>query len=111
MTLARVDLANLVYLAGALLAATVVSAVYLLRHRKPRSMEAAITAFSRELRALAPDSGSRRPPTTSTSVTPGSSQPADGARRRRSGPDGERARNHRTERARPAPEAGDGETG
>ena len=55
MMLAKVDLANLLYVVGALAAATVVSAIYVLHHRKPRSMESAIESFSRELRALAPD--------------------------------------------------------
>jgi hypothetical protein len=59
MTLARVDLANLVYVIGALVAASLVSGVYVLLHRKPKSMEAGIDAFSRELRALAPGRRSR----------------------------------------------------
>jgi hypothetical protein len=101
MMLASVDLANLVYLAGALLAATLGSAVYVLRHRKPRSMEAAINAFSRELRALAPDARSERAATSSTSVSPGGARSSVGPPRR---PANERAR-------RSAPEAGDGETG
>jgi hypothetical protein len=51
---------NLLYLIGALAVATLwISALYLLRHRKPKSLEAGIESFSRELRALAPD---RRPP-------------------------------------------------
>lgn len=100
MMLASVDLANLVYLAGALLAATLVSAVYVLRHRKPKSMEAAINAFSRELRALAPDARSERASTSSTSVSPGGARSSAAPRR----PANDRAR-------RRAPEAGDGETG
>src|SRR5260370_14127552 len=99
MMLASVDLANLVYLAGALLAATLVSAIYVLRHRKPRSMEAAINAFSRELRALAPDSRSERAASSSSSLSPGG--PRSPAPPGRSGND----------RAPPrAPETGD-ETG
>ena len=73
MTLAAVDLSNLLYLAGALVAATLVSAAYVLRHRRPRSMEAAINEFSRELRALAPDSEPRQPAATSR---PTASRPA-----------------------------------
>jgi len=97
--LAAVDLSNLVYLAGALLAATLVSAVYVLRHRKPRSMDAAINAFSRELRALAPDARSERTASSSSSVSPGGARsPAPPGR-----PGNDRAR-------RRAPETGD-ETG
>jgi hypothetical protein len=60
MTLGAVQIQNLLYLVGAVAVATLwISALYLLRHRKPRSMEAGIESFSRELRALAPD---RRPP-------------------------------------------------
>jgi hypothetical protein len=53
--LAALVLTNLLYVAGAVVVATLVSALYVLRHRKPKSMEAAIESFSRELRALAPD--------------------------------------------------------
>ena len=48
-------LSNLLYVVGAIVAATVVSAVVLLRHRRPKSLEAGIEMFSRELRALQPD--------------------------------------------------------
>jgi hypothetical protein len=59
MSLAAMQIQNLLYLIGALAVATLwISALYLLRHRKPRSLEAGIESFSRELRALAPD---RRP--------------------------------------------------
>jgi hypothetical protein len=57
---AAMDYQNLLYVAGALLVATLISALYVLRHRRPRSMEAGIESFSRELRALAPE---RRPGT------------------------------------------------
>jgi hypothetical protein len=57
VTLAALVLTNLLYVAGAVVVATLVSAMYVLRHRKPKSMEAAIESFSRELRALAPDEG------------------------------------------------------
>jgi hypothetical protein len=55
MTVAALVLTNLLYVAGAVVVATLVSALYVLRHRKPKSMESAIESFSRELRALAPD--------------------------------------------------------
>jgi hypothetical protein len=48
-------LANLLYVVAAVAVATVVSTLYVLRHRKPTSLEAGIESFSRELRALAPD--------------------------------------------------------
>jgi hypothetical protein len=66
--LAKVDLANLLYVVAALAVASLVSAVYVLVHRKPRSMEAGIESFSRELRALAPD---RRGRADRSTVAPG----------------------------------------
>lgn len=53
--LSALVLTNLLYVAGAVVVATLVSALYVLRHRKPKSMEAAIESFSKELRALAPE--------------------------------------------------------
>ena len=49
-------LTNLLYVVGAVVVATLVSALYVLSHRKPRSMEAGIESFSKELQALAPES-------------------------------------------------------
>jgi hypothetical protein len=104
VTLAAVDLSNLLYLAGALVAATLVSAGYVLRHRRPRSMEAAINEFSRELRALAPDSEPRQPAATSR---PTASGPAG-----ETGADAGSTARGRTDRARSrARERGDRETG
>jgi hypothetical protein len=48
-------MANLLYLAAAIVMAIVVSTFIVVRNRKPTSMEAGIDAFNRELRALAPD--------------------------------------------------------
>lgn len=45
---------NLLYLGIAVLASLVASAIVLLRNRRPRSVEAGVAEFSRELRALAP---------------------------------------------------------
>ncbi len=56
-TTAALVLTNLVYLAGAVVVATLVSGLYVLRHRKPTSLESGIESFSRELRALAPERG------------------------------------------------------
>jgi hypothetical protein len=53
--LAAMQVQNLLYVVGALLVASVVSGLYVLRHRKPKSLEAGIESFSRELRALAPE--------------------------------------------------------
>jgi hypothetical protein len=53
--LGAVHLQNLLYVAVAILVATVISAWYVLRHRKPKSLEAGIESFSRELKALAPE--------------------------------------------------------
>jgi hypothetical protein len=54
-TLAALVLTNLLYLAGAVVVASLVSGLYVLRHRKPKSVESGIESFSRELRALAPE--------------------------------------------------------
>ena len=48
-------MANLLYLAAAVVLSIVVSVIIVVRNRKPTSMEAGIEAFNRELRALAPD--------------------------------------------------------
>ncbi len=53
--IAGMVLTNLMYVVGAIVAATVVSAFVLLRHRRPKSLEAGIEMFSRELRALQPE--------------------------------------------------------
>lgn len=52
---ARMVLSNLLYVVGAIVAATIVSGIVLLRHRRPKSLEAGIEMFSRELKALQPD--------------------------------------------------------
>jgi uncharacterized alpha-E superfamily protein len=46
---------NLVYLGIAVILSLLGSLVLWLRHRKPRSMEAHMQRFARELEALAPD--------------------------------------------------------
>jgi hypothetical protein len=53
--LAALVLTNLLYLVGAVVVASLVSGLYVLRHRKPKSVESGIESFSRELRALAPE--------------------------------------------------------
>ncbi|MDQ1367737.1 MAG: hypothetical protein QOF20_90, partial [Acidimicrobiaceae bacterium] len=53
--IAGMVLSNLFYVVGAIVAASVVSAFVLLRHRRPKSLEAGIEMFSRELRALQPE--------------------------------------------------------
>jgi hypothetical protein len=71
-TLAALVLTNLLYLVGAVAAASLVSGLYVLRHRKPKSLESGIESFSRELRALAPEhpSGSDRNHPVSPSAGP-----------------------------------------
>lgn len=49
-------MSNLLYLLIAVALSVLGWLVLWYRHRKPRSVEAGITEFSRELRALAPDS-------------------------------------------------------
>ena len=51
---------NLVYLGIAFLLSLFGSLILWLRHRKPRSMEAHMQRFARELEALAPDPESNR---------------------------------------------------
>ncbi|MCU1462257.1 MAG: hypothetical protein JWO37_2332 [Acidimicrobiales bacterium] len=46
---------QLVFLGVAIVISLIGCGLLWLRHRKPRSMEAHMDAFSRELRALAPD--------------------------------------------------------
>jgi preprotein translocase subunit SecG len=48
---------NLLYLVVPAMVAAAIIVVIVLRNRKPSSMEAGIDAFSRELRALAPERG------------------------------------------------------
>jgi hypothetical protein len=54
-SLAALVLTNLVYVVGAVVVATLISGLYVLRHRKPKSLESGIESFSRELQALAPE--------------------------------------------------------
>ena len=55
LTFGAVVLTNLLYVVGAIAVATLVSGLIVLRHRRPKSVEAGIESFNRELRALAPD--------------------------------------------------------
>ena len=52
-------MANLLYLAGAVVAIAVILSGLYLRNRKPKTMEYGIDSFQRELRALAPDPAER----------------------------------------------------
>jgi hypothetical protein len=53
------NVANLLYLVGALIAIVVILSGLYLRNRKPKTMEYGIESFQRELRALAPDAAER----------------------------------------------------
>jgi hypothetical protein len=53
------NVANLLYLAGALVAIVLILSALYLRNRKPKTMEYGIDSFQRELRALAPDAAER----------------------------------------------------
>ena len=53
------NVANLLYLVGALVAIVVILSALYLRNRKPKTMEYGIDSFQRELRALAPDAAER----------------------------------------------------
>jgi hypothetical protein len=50
-----VVVSNLLYLLGAVVVAVIGALVVVLRHRKPKSVEANVASFHRGLRALAPD--------------------------------------------------------
>ena len=51
----RLNVANLLYLIGAVVVSAVACLLVWLRNRKPKSVESAIDSFQRELRALSPD--------------------------------------------------------
>jgi hypothetical protein len=51
-------MANLLWVAGAVVFSTLLILVIWFRNRKPSSMESGIEEFNRELRALAPDTRS-----------------------------------------------------
>jgi hypothetical protein len=95
--LAALDLANLLYVAAAVVVATLISALIALRHRRPKSVESGIESFSRELRALAPEPDGAEgrttqppPPMTGVAVRPRRMAATRGAGRR---PPGEHYRN------------------
>lgn len=52
-------LSNVMYVLGAVAAATLLSCVVMLRHRRPKSLESGIEMFSRELKALQPEEEGR----------------------------------------------------
>ena len=74
--LSALVLTNLLYVVGAVVVASLVSGLYVLRHRKPKSLESGIESFSRELRALAPERRERVPPERRR---PAPARPGDGA--------------------------------
>jgi hypothetical protein len=114
--IAGMVLSNLFYVVGAVVAATVVSAFVLLHHRRPKSLEAGIEMFSRELKALEPERrgtsagspGSRVVPTEATRS--GGPRPATGnggqrgAGRRGGAPSRERVPEPATVRPVPLPD-------
>jgi hypothetical protein len=55
-----VVIGNLIYLIGAVSLMVVLSMIVVLRHRKPKSVEANMASFHRGLRALAPETPPRR---------------------------------------------------
>ncbi|MGH9094868.1 MAG: hypothetical protein ACRDXE_06880 [Acidimicrobiales bacterium] len=55
MIASSVVIGNLIYLVGAVALMVVLSLVVVLRHRRPKSVEANISSFHKGLRALAPD--------------------------------------------------------
>lgn len=59
MIASTIVISNLLYLVGAMVMAVIGGLIVVLRHRKPKSVEANITTFSRGLRALAPEDTER----------------------------------------------------
>lgn len=87
--LAALQLSNLLYVAAAVVVATLISALIALRHRRPKSLESGIESFNRELQALAPEQEgvegqvTRPPPrTTGVAVRPSLPTATRGAGRR-----------------------------
>jgi hypothetical protein len=81
-------LSNLLYVVGAIVAATVASGVVWLRHRRPKSLEAGIEMFSRELKALEPDRERERVADagrTPTAYGSGAASPGERSTRRAAG--------------------------
>ena len=100
---AALQLSNLLYVAAAIVVATLISALIALRHRRPKSLESGIESFSRELRALAPEPEAtegrvNRPPARLTGVAVRPRRPA-ATREATRRPRGEHYRG--TERFRP----------
>ncbi|HEY2303176.1 MAG TPA: hypothetical protein VGH66_14855 [Acidimicrobiales bacterium] len=102
--LSALVLTNLLYVVGAVVVASLVSGLYVLRHRKPKSLESGIESFSRELRALAPERrggvlrGERVPPERRRPDTPAARR-GDGATDPAAAP----AAEEREDAAQPAP--------
>jgi hypothetical protein len=67
--IAAIVLSNLMYLVGAVAAIVVLSLAVVLRHRRPKSVEANVKTFNRGLAALAPDDTERRARVRTVSVT------------------------------------------
>ena len=86
LTLAALVLTNLLYLVGAVAVASLVSGLYVLRHRKPKSLESGIESFSRELRALAPEHGNESNRTEPVAASEGPRPPVLRARSTARGP-------------------------
>jgi hypothetical protein len=78
-TITKVEVQNLIYVAGALVLIVILSIFVTLRHRKPKSVESNMESFNRGLQALAPDADPvRRRPRSSParpSPPPASSLP------------------------------------
>lgn len=71
-------ISNILYLLAALVVAVIGALIIVVRHRKPKSVEANVASFNRGLRALAPDRvsddrptwGGARPPARPTVAVP-----------------------------------------
>ncbi len=77
-------LSNLLYPLVAVVVAALLCGVVVLRHRRPKSVEANMRAFNKGLRALAPPDTKARPPATPrvaqrrvTPILPSSEDPVD----------------------------------
>jgi hypothetical protein len=54
-TITKVEVQNLIYVAGALVLIVILSVFVTLRHRRPKSVESNMASFNKGLQALAPD--------------------------------------------------------
>jgi hypothetical protein len=75
-SVSKVEVQNLIYVAGALVLIVILSVFVTLRHRKPKSVESNMASFNKGLRALAPDAEPARRRSRPSPVRPAPAPPA-----------------------------------